>query len=58
MKFKIHFTHKGENVVDDVDDYFIVEGKTLGEIRDNANKELVKRNIDANENNCWSEEIK
>ncbi len=58
MKFKIHFTHKGENVVDDVDDFFIVEGDTLEDIRNNANKELVKRNLDTDRNNCWSEEIK
>jgi hypothetical protein len=58
MTFKIHFTHKGENVVDDVDDYFIVEGDTLEDIRDNANKELAKRNLDVHESNVWSEEIK
>lgn len=58
MKFKIHFTHKGENVVDDVDDFFIIEGETIYDIRNEFYKELAKRNLDDNKNNCWSEEIK
>ncbi len=58
MTFKIHFTHKGENVVDDVDDYFIVEGENLVEIRDKANAETKRRNLDMDINNVWSEKIK
>ncbi len=55
MKFKIHFTSKGENVVDDVDDYFIVEGDDIVEIRDKANAETKRRNLDVDINNIWSE---
>ena len=58
MKYKIHFTHKGQNVVDDVDDFIIVEGETLVEIRDAANAELKKRGLDNDRNDAWSEEIK
>ena len=58
MKFKIHFTHKGENVVDDVEDYFVVEGENIIEIRDKANAETKRRNLDMDINNVWSEEIK
>ena len=58
MKFKIHFTHKGENVVGEVEDHFIVEGDNIVEIRDKANAETKKRNLDMDVNNIWSEEIK
>ncbi len=58
MKYKINFTHKGENVVDDVEDFFIVEGENIIEIRDNANAETKRRNLDMDINNVWSEEIK
>ncbi len=58
MTFKIHFTHKGENVVNDLDDYFIVEGENIIEIRDKANAETKRRNLDMDINNVWSEEIK
>ena len=58
MKFKIHFTHKGENVADDVEDDFIVDGDNIVEIRDKANAETKRRNLDMDINNVWSEEIK
>ncbi|NHZ85831.1 MAG: hypothetical protein GWP19_08115 [Planctomycetia bacterium] len=57
MEFKIHFTHKGENTVDDVEDYFIIKGDTLENIRNKANAETKRRNLDMDINNVWSEEI-
>ena len=48
MKFKIHYTLKGNDVTGDVDDYFTVEGDTIEEIRDAANAETKRRNLDEN----------
>ncbi len=58
MQFKIHFTHKGGNTVDDVEDCFIVEGDTIEEIQKKIREEEVIRNLDMDINNMWSEEIK
>ena len=58
MKYRIHYTFKGENPVDDYKDSVVVEGETLVEIRDAANAELKKRGLDTDRNDAWSEEIK
>ncbi len=56
MKFQIHFTKK-DGFGDDIEDSYVLEGESLGEIRMKNNAELVKRNLDYRANKCWSQEI-
>jgi hypothetical protein len=51
MKFRIHFEVNG--VGDSVD----IAGKTIEEIRTQADAFMAKRNLSADKNNFWSEEI-
>jgi len=51
MKFKIFFT------VNDYEDYFIIEGATIGEVRKKSDIELEKRGLDLDKNNVYSMEI-
>ena len=51
MTLKIHFTVNG------VEDYFIISGDTIQEVRSNAMEATEKRGLDQKENNLWSEKI-
>jgi len=51
MKFLIHWT------IEDYEDYIIVEGDTIEEIRQFAKVETDRRGLDETKNNLWSEEI-
>ena len=51
MKFKIYFT------VGEYDDYLIVEGDSIEEIRDIASRETRARGLDEKRNNLWSEQL-
>lgn len=51
MKFKIHFS------IGDYDDYFVVEGETIDEIKEKAKYETDRRGLSEEKNNLWSEEI-
>lgn len=48
--FKIYFT------VNDIQDYFVVSGETLEEVKKNTIKESTKRGLSPEKNNMWSEE--
>ena len=50
MKFKIYFRK------DLVEDYFILVGENIEDIRESVKRELKKREID--ESDAWSEEVK
>jgi len=50
-KFRIHFT------INDTEDYFIVSGDTLEEVREKVSKETLNRSLSPDKNNMWSEEI-
>lgn len=52
MRFKIHYSING------FDDYFVIEGETIEEIREKADSELLKRGLDVTKNSVCSEEIK
>jgi hypothetical protein len=52
MKFEIHFS------IDDYEDYFVVEGDTIEEIKTIAKSETDKRNLNEEKNNLYSIEIK
>jgi hypothetical protein len=52
MKFKIYFT------VGDYEDYVIIEGDTIDDIRDKADRFAESRNLDVKKNNFHSVEIK
>ncbi len=49
--FKIHFT------INNTDDYFIVSGETLEEIKKSVVEESLKRGLSQESNSMWSEEI-
>jgi hypothetical protein len=51
MKFEIHFS------VQEWEDYFIVEGDTIEEIKEIAKRETDARGLDEKRNNLWSKEI-
>lgn len=51
MKFKIHYEING------FEDFFIIEGETIEEIREKSDLELKRRDLDVGKNNVWSEEI-
>jgi hypothetical protein len=53
MKFKIYFT-----IGDYPEDYFIVEGETIEEIKKIVKYEEDKRGLSSEKNNLRSEEIK
>lgn len=52
MKVKIHYTI---NNYDEYNDSFIVEGETIEEVRQEAQRETSKRGLDEERNNLWSE---
>ena len=51
MKFEIHFE------IGDFEDYFIVEGDTIEEIRIKAKRETEKRGLQEKKNNLYSVEL-
>ncbi len=51
MKFKIHFT------IDEYEDYFVIEGDTIKEIRTKSDSELKKRGLTLEKNNVYSIEV-
>lgn len=51
MKVKIFFT------VNDVEDYFILEGESLEQIQDMVVEECTKRNLHSEHNNMYSIEL-
>ena len=51
MKFEIHFS------IGDYDDYFIVEGETIEDIKAIAKRETSARGLTEDNNNLWSREI-
>ena len=52
MRFKVYFTKA------DVEDYFIIEGESLEDVKIKAREELHKRGLTVESNFVWSEEIK
>jgi hypothetical protein len=52
MTFKIHFT------VNDVEDYIIISGETIDEIKLKAKQQTDMRGLEEIKNNLWSEEVK
>lgn len=52
MKFEIHYT------INEIDYCYMVSGDTLEEIQMKNEVEMIKRNLDAEKNNCWSKERK
>lgn len=51
MKFKVHYS------LEEYDDFFIIEGDELEEIKEKVFKELFVRGVDTEKNNVWSEEL-
>ena len=51
MKLKIHYT------IDDFEDFLILEGDNIEEIRDKLPEGMDKRGLDQFKNDMWSEEI-
>lgn len=51
MTFKIHFTINGTQ------DYFIVSGETLEEVRIKTKEETNKRGLDQIKNNLYSQDV-
>jgi len=51
MKFEIHFE------VDGYEDYFIIEGEDIEEIKSKAVSETDRRGLSEIKNNLWSREI-
>jgi hypothetical protein len=49
MKFKIHFTHGN------TEDYVVITGVSIEDIRDRTSVWLDSRGLDYTENQCWSE---
>ena len=55
MLYRIHFSYKLNGR--EFENYYDLEGKTIEEIQDKNSKEMAKRGIDADENDCWLEKI-
>ena len=51
MKFEIHYKIK------DYNDYFVINGDSLKEIKELADKEISKRGLDIFKNNIYSIQI-
>lgn len=51
MKFEIHFS------VGEYNDYFIIEGETIEDIKAVAERETSARGLTEQKNNLWSREI-
>ena len=51
MRFEIHFEINGQ------EDYFIIEGEDIEEIKLKASAETDRRGLSEIENNLWSREI-
>lgn len=51
VAYRIHYE------IGDYQDYFDVEAETTEETRPMVKEEMEKRGLDAEKNNCWSEEI-
>lgn len=52
MIFKIHYN------IGDYEDYFLIEGDSIEQIRELSDIEFEKRGLDIKENFLWSEELK
>jgi hypothetical protein len=52
MKFKVHFTLCGF-----LEDYIVIKGESLEDVRYKAHEEIKKRNLDLNKNNVWYDRI-
>ncbi len=50
-KFRIHFT------INDTEDYFIVSGETIEEVRIKTKVETKKRGLDQIKNNIYSQDV-
>jgi hypothetical protein len=48
---KIHYTIKGQ------DDYYVLTGDTIDDIINQNKLEMKRRNLNAKDNDCWSEEL-
>lgn len=51
MKFKMHYEING------IEDTYIIEGKSIKELKEKNKKEMAKRNIEIEKNNVWSENM-
>lgn len=51
MQVRIHWS------IGEYDDSIVVEGDTIEEIREEAEKVVIRRGLDVDKNNLWSEEI-
>lgn len=52
MTYKIYFTKNN------IEDYFIIRGSTLEDIKNKTREELEKRGLTIKNNFVWSEEVK
>jgi len=51
VKFKIHFE------INEYEDFVLLEGETVEEIKEKAKTFAEKRGLDSEKNNMWSEEL-
>ena len=51
MVFEIHYTING------TDDFFVITGDSIKEIRQKAKEETDRRNLDQQKNNLWSRQL-